>query len=130
MAWEDEELEFSVPAETAATLGLQLGGTGYDGVKADALNESASAFERGIRVGDSIRTINGIRPYSADHAKEVMGRRSIHGDIHKVKVIRPGLRRTLEKPLWYLVILVFAYLAYVYGPSLGIAGQLGLQDEL
>ena len=83
-----------------------------------------------MRAGDSIRTINGIRPYNAEHAREVMGRRSIHGDIHKVKVIRPGLRRSLERPLWYLLIFVLAYLAYAYGPSLGIAGQLGLQDEL
>ena len=130
MSWEDEEFEFSMPAETAAALGIQLAGTGYDSVTAELLNEQGSAYDRGMRAGDSIRTINGIRPYNAEHAREVMGRRSIHGDIHKVKVIRPGLRRSLERPLWYLLIFVLAYLAYAYGPSLGIAGQLGLQDEL
>jgi hypothetical protein len=130
MSWYDESLEVSVPAESANTLGVVFSGASYGEVTADVLDESASAYGRGLRVGDTVNSINGIRPYSAEHARSILERRSVFGDIHKLKVIRRGMRHSLETPLIIACVLVLAYLGYLFGPSLGRRGEHGDQLEL
>ena len=129
MVWEDEELEVSLPAEAADALGVVFTGDSFE-VATGRLGRTAKAYLRGLRRGDEIRSINGIRPSNAAHAQTILGRKSIFGDIHKIKVIRPGLHRQVLLPLQIAGLLVLAYLAYRFGPSLGGKGERGEQSEL
>ena len=75
-------------------------------VTAGPLSASATAFTSGLRRGDIILSLNGIRPYDVNHAREILSRRSIFGEIHKIRVLRPGLGRTLATPLIVACLLV------------------------
>ena len=116
--WADLPLELVMAAEQAGTLGIEFGKSD-DGVNVKLLSNTAGAHEAGLRVNDLIRSINGIRPYSESHAHEIMKRRSIHGDVHKLRIVRPGLGRALLTPIIVTCLLIIAYVAYLYGPSLG-----------
>ena len=121
--WEDRPLEFAVAAEKAGTLGMEFGET-EDGVTIKLLSTTAGAYTAGLKVSDIVRSVNGIRPYSGEHAREIMQRRSIFGDVHKLRVVRPGLKRVMRMPMLVLCLLVLAALAYSYGPSLGGSHEL------
>ncbi|KAL1519262.1 hypothetical protein AB1Y20_022791 [Prymnesium parvum] len=116
MRWEEAELELSVPAETASALGIKLREAGFE-VRVASLSARATAYKKGLRSGDRVRSINGICPLNAAHAKEILGRRSIHGNTHKLVLKRPGLRELSQVPAMIFLTCLFAYCVYAYGPS-------------
>lgn len=127
MEWADQLLELRLPAKPAEELGLSLEG---DRAAIVALAERAAASDVGLRVGDEIHSINGIRTRSTEHAHEILKRRSIFGDVHQLYIVRPGFNRRVRIPWSFAVLIALCYVVHRCCATLLNNGKYAERDEL
>lgn len=127
-AWRSAELEVCTPATGASSLGITFSDSLFQ-VNVRQVDKRSIGFKRGLRAGDIVRSINGIRPGDADHAEAILVRPSIFGEMHKLIVFRPGWQDMLQVPAIVLC-LITALVIFAYFPFYRLQEERLDRDEL
>ncbi|KAL3912443.1 MAG: hypothetical protein SGPRY_008337 [Prymnesium sp.] len=128
-AWRSAELEVCTPATGASSLGITFADALFQ-VNLRQVDKTSIGFKRGLRAGDIVRSINGIRPGDADHAQAILVRPSIFGEMHKLIVFRPGWQDMLQMPTFVLCLIATACVIFAYFPFDRLQEERLDRDEL